>query len=278
MRLSRAGIAHAVACAAIVIGVALPARACINETGTDRFGHTINLDMPVSWLEDDLTYGKRRDELVEWAGRVLFVAKAQPDFNNLNQLAVSSIRLGRPKPAIRLLLALERRWPGHYETATNLGTALELAGADEVALRWIREGMRRNADSHDGSEWLHARILEAKVAGPIGRSILGLDFGFAPTPQLPHELPAGNDGKPLPTPDLLARHLLVQLAERVQFVPPRDPVVAALFFDWGNVEFASGSLQYADLAYEFAQRYGHADAALIARRRQEVARLREDFD
>lgn len=107
------------------------------------------------------------------------------------------------------------------------------------------------------------------MRGPI----LGLDFGSAPTPRLPHELPTGNDGKTTPPPAELARHLVVQLGERVQFVPPRDPIVASLFFEWGNLEFATGALQYADLAYEFAGKYGYADAALLARRRAAVGRL-----
>jgi hypothetical protein len=255
-----------------------PAQACENETGADRFGKPIGLDTPVYVLKDQMTYGQRRTELVGWADRVLARARENPDFSNLNELAVVTTRLGRPKPAIRLLLALERQWPGRYETATNLGTALELAGADAVALRWIREGIRRNPGSHEGSEWLHVRILEAKVAGKIGSSMLGLDYGYAPTPQLPGALPAGNDGKPVASPAQLARHLVVQLGERVQFVPPRDPVVAALFFDWGNVELASGSLQYADVAYDFARRYGHADAALLARRHAEVKRLLDEQD
>ena len=63
-----------------------------------------------------------------------------------------------------MFLALERRYPGHHETAANLGTALELAGHDAPALQWIRIGIRRNADEHYGSEWLHVRILEAKIA------------------------------------------------------------------------------------------------------------------
>jgi hypothetical protein len=48
--------------------------------------------------------------------------------------------------------------------AANLGTALELLGNKEEALHWIREGIRRNPQSHEGTEWLHAKILEAKIA------------------------------------------------------------------------------------------------------------------
>jgi tetratricopeptide (TPR) repeat protein len=262
----------------LMLSVATPGRACINETGTDRFGRPVYLDMPVDDLRHAMTYGARRVELVEWAHRIVEQSARSPNYDNLNQLAVVTMRLGRPKAAIRLLLALERRYPGHYETATNLGTALELAGENAQALRWIREGIRRNPMSHEGSEWLHVRILQAKLAAtptPTG-SVLGLDFGVGIVPALPRALPRGNDGRPLAKPGELSQHIVTQLNERVQFVPPRDPIVAGLFFDWGNNEMASGALEYADLAYDFALRYGYPDAALVARRRQKVAQLLAD--
>jgi hypothetical protein len=132
----------------MIVGAAMPARACVNETGINRFGQPIPLDMPVDDLRYAMTHGVRSALLVDWAVVTVEQAREEPSFDNLNELAVVAMRLGRPKPAIRLLLALERKWPGRYETATHLGTALELAGADEVALRWIREGIRRNTDSH----------------------------------------------------------------------------------------------------------------------------------
>jgi tetratricopeptide (TPR) repeat protein len=254
--------------------LAAPALACINETGTNRFGKPVPVEVTPEVLVPVLTYGAERAELVEWARRVVADARRNPNFDTRNQLAVALIRLGRPRQAIELLMALEQGYPGRYPTATNLGTAYELAGDDAKALEWIREGIRRNADSHDGSEWLHARVLEAKIARTVerGASLLGLDYGRAAMPAAPAQLPAGNDGTPL-KPDELSWHFYAQLAERTDFVPAPDPVVARLFFDWGNNEMLSGALETAEVAYGFALKYGHPERGLILARRKEISRI-----
>ena len=85
-------------------------------------------------------------------------------FNERSDYAVALMYLGRSGEAIKLLQALEKEQPGQYFVAANLGTAFELSGNNEEALHWIKEGIRRNPDSHEGTEWLHATILEAKIA------------------------------------------------------------------------------------------------------------------
>ena len=66
--------------------------------------------------------------------------------------------------ALRRLEEIESQYPGLYQTAANMGTAYELTGDDEKALHWIRTGIRRNPYSHMKAEWLHVKILEAKIA------------------------------------------------------------------------------------------------------------------
>lgn len=57
--------------------------------------------------------------------------------------AVALLHLGRASEAVALLAGIERTHPGSYVTAANLGTAYELAGNNEVALKWIRQAIRR---------------------------------------------------------------------------------------------------------------------------------------
>ncbi|MFT3805910.1 tetratricopeptide repeat protein [Arenimonas sp.] len=255
------------------------ALACLNETGTNRQGETIALsDRSAEEWRESLKTPTSRARLVTHSRRVIERARKEPNPENLNDLAVVLVRLGRSEEAIRLLQFNESRKPGGYRTAANIGTAYELSGDNEQALRWIREGIRRNPESHWGSEWLHVRILEAKIEASKGRpapargSILGLDFGAELVPRRPTRLPVGNDGKPLSL-FALANGIKYQLHERTQFVPPRDAIIAGLFFDWGNVEFAAGSIELADVAYDYALQYGHAERELIARRRNEIARI-----
>lgn len=92
-------------------------------------------------------------------------ADAGGDYKVRNDLASALIHTGDLRTAIQILEEIEKTNPGLYRTASNLGTAYELAGEPAKALDWIRKGIDRNPESHEGSEWIHVRILEKKVSG-----------------------------------------------------------------------------------------------------------------
>src|SRR5687767_15620251 len=81
------------------------------------------------------------------AGMARMVAAAEeayrksPTFENANDLAVGRILSGSKAEGIQVLRELEASKPGNAVVAANLGTALELSGADEEALQWIRESV-----------------------------------------------------------------------------------------------------------------------------------------
>ncbi|SFL19932.1 tetratricopeptide repeat protein [Lysobacter sp. cf310] len=258
--------------AAALLALVPTAHACINEVGTDRDGRRFDA---LWYLGDGLTEPMRersgRKHALERAPETIAEARKQPSFQSLTNLGVLLIYQGQYPLAIRHFLSLERRYPGHHETAANLGTALELAGQDQVALRWIKLGIQRNVDEHLRSEWLHARILEAKIAAARqpdylqGRSIAGIRFEANAAPALPTAMPAGNDGKPV-KPWQLERSLSYQLRERVQFVPAPDPVVANLMHDWATLNLAGGPLENAAALYDLSVDYGAPRDALMRER------------
>ncbi|KRA16340.1 hypothetical protein [Lysobacter sp. Root604] len=258
--------------------LASSAHACINEVGTDRDGRRF---AALWYLGDDMTQSMRersvREHALERAKRTIAEARKQPSFQSLTNLGVLLIYQGQYPLAIRHFIAVERLYPGHHETAANLGTALELAGQDRVALRWIRLGIQRNADEHLRTEWLHARILEAKIAaarepGYLNRrSIAGVRFEAKTVPALPTALPAGNDGKPV-KPWELETALNYQLHERTQFVPAPDAVVANLLSDWATLNLAGGPLENASALYELAVDYGAPRDALMRERQAYIRR------
>lgn len=156
------------------------------------------------------------------------------DYRTKNDLAVALAHAGQAAEAVTLLEGIEREKPGLYVTAANLGTAYELVGNNTRALDWIRQGIQRNPDSHQGSEWLHVRILEAKLALEKDPSWLGDHsiLGFSG-----HALPQsvdirGNRGEKLKL-DGIKDALIYQLHERVQFVGAPDAVVGSLLYDLG---------------------------------------------
>lgn len=188
-------------------------------------------------------------------------AEASGDFKVRNDLASALMHTGDPKAAIQILEEIERTNPGLYPTASNLGTAYELAGDPKKALEWIQKGIERNPESHESSEWLHARILEKKISGTKvsswenDASLLGLNFSNSSKPILPTTFPTGNSGEPL-TLEQVESGLEYQLHERLQFVKPPDEIVASLLFDLGNIiALKPEGIGMAQGTYELASKY-----------------------
>ncbi|UNK49806.1 hypothetical protein MNR01_01850 [Lysobacter sp. S4-A87] len=248
------------------------ANACINAVGTDHTGRTFMPDWYTGkGMTDPIFQQTARNNWLAGADRTIRDARTEPDFGHLTDLGVLLIYQGQYALAVRHFLFVERRFPG------RLGTALELAGHDDVALRWIRIGIRRNQAEHYGSEWLHARILQAKIAlaaDPAyltGRSVAGVWFEPKLVPSLPDRTPAGNNGKPV-EPWKLNQALAYQLYERTQFVRPKDPIVANLLLDWATLNLAGGPIENADALYDAAVAYGAPRDALVRSRQDYIKR------
>ena len=262
----------------LVACMSIPASACVNEFETTRQGHSAHLLFEsAEVLDRDLGRQFDPEDNIEWANSRTQRVREDPSPQNLNDLAVVLIRFGRIPEAVRLLETIERRSPGLDKVAANLGTAYELAGDDAKALRWIREGMKRDPEDHWGTEWLHARILEAKLdrARKVprdGSSVLHLDFGTGAIPTRPTSMPKNNVGRPV-TMFQLGSALRYQITERTDFLAPPDPIVAGLLLDWANLELLAGTLETSIVLFDYAEKYGNPQTALIARRRAEAKRL-----
>jgi tetratricopeptide (TPR) repeat protein len=260
-----------------LLAISLPVRACINETGTNHRGELVSaMSYSGQSLKPFLLTHTDQDRLINASRQVVETARKDPSFGNLNDLAAVLIRHGRLPASVRLLQFLERKYPGHYETAANIGTAFELMGKNEDALKWILEGVKRNPEDHFGTEWLHVHILKAKL-GRIptpapGLSILNLDFGNDAMPRRPTVFPVGDDGKARPL-FIVAWAVRYQLFERIGFVAAPDPMVAGLLLDWANLELLAGTVESADVLYDAALRYGSSEGRIIAIRKTQVARI-----
>jgi tetratricopeptide (TPR) repeat protein len=203
--------------------------------------------------------------------------RKSPDVKNTNDLAVARILYGRYDEAIELLRGLEQSHPGIAMTAANLGTALELKGDTAGALRWIRTGYERDHNEHDGSEWVHVKILEAKVALAKDatwldtHSIMGLDFGADDQPRSPV----------FPIKDYTGRtHALgetkrdvgYQIFERSLFAKPPDRIMADMYLTIADLAFLEARPDSRNQGggpyglYQKALDYGHPARDLIERR------------
>lgn len=207
----------------LLILLALPASACLNEYETPE----PKPDFYVTQLREILARGN-----TGWPERAKELARRvradSANYKLRNDWAVALLHTGEVGQALQLLRGIEEQIPGQYQTAANLGTALELSGNNSDALRWIKEGIRRNPKDHQGTEWVHVAILEAKLAlakDPTWlktHTVLGYDFGSDDVPRMPAQLASPAEQQ------RVASAIDYQLRERLQFVKPPDPTVADL--------------------------------------------------
>ncbi|MCW5871365.1 MAG: hypothetical protein KIS61_29190 [Candidatus Eremiobacteraeota bacterium] len=247
----------------LLLLLTLPVLACLNETEKDLNGNDVPVEAGPGSYELPSFYRDWKEELAGHEHKL----KANPhDRGARNDRGVCLAHLGRSREALALFQQLEREAPGVYGTAANMGTCYELCGRDEDALYWIRESIHRNPDAHQGTEWLHVKILEAKLAlaqDPNwlqSHSVLGMDFGSKVRPHYPRELSTQV------ARDRVRKALRYQLGERMPLVPPPDPVVADLLFDLANLAALMQSAHRGEEVMQEALRYGPPLKSLAKKR------------
>ena len=180
-----------------------------------------------------------------------------------NNGAVDMIYRGKTQEAIEELKKLEAEHPGEYATAANLGTAYELAGRNEDALQWINEAIRRDPDSHGGTEWLHVDILEAKIQAARDPAFFNahsvLDLDHRQIHSIDSEIMAGGARRSVKE---IGQAILHQLHERLTFVKPTDPAVAGLLYDFAAIQAATRSLESARDLLLMARDFGYPRSRL----------------
>ncbi|PCI98670.1 MAG: hypothetical protein COB15_05455 [Flavobacteriales bacterium] len=158
--------------------------ACINEYRTLLTGEVVYTD-PSSGK----VWNKEIDslELRNKSVELLAAYKRSDSLEYYSDYAAALTYLGEYQNAKKIYEQIERLSPNLYTTASNLGTIYELIGKPDSALIWIKKSIELNPESHNGSEWIHIKILEYKLSesADLQTSILGLDFGTDVKPSNP---------------------------------------------------------------------------------------------
>lgn len=167
------------------------------------------------------------------------VETEQPyDFREQNDYAVLLILTGQYQAAIQLLEKIEKNSPRLPKTAVNLGTAYELIGNYAQARKWIGIGIQRDPNIHEGSEWIHLNILNAKqhqanVAWLNQNPLFEINFGQGYFPQPSQSKTSILDIEKL---ELIKEQAVMQLSQRRQFVWKDDPIMAHAYYELANIE------------------------------------------
>lgn len=237
--------------------------ACLNgETKVLKDGTFLYED-----IEGNVPYGHSfsQDSFEETISKLDSLYAVTNDLDYLSDKGFLLILQKKYDKAIKLYLKIEKNEPNRYSTASNIGTAYELSGQIETALKWIKKSVEIDPGSHYNSEWIHVRILEAKLKGEefyTTKFLLNTEFGLADKPKTKmtkQEL------------QKLSKALYYQLNERISFIKKKDKIVAQLLFDLGNIAFLLANYSDATKDYKKAKSYGFKDQ-LIEKRIKEVAK------
>lgn len=213
---------------------------CYNEAHFDKNGKQTGRDYPFSGFYNSPDTASAK----EYLNKHPLSKISSYDWETQSDLAVKLAYLGRFEESLQILRRLQRFMPNEYIIAANLGTTYELLGQNDSALFYIKKGLQLNPDSHNGSEWVHVKILEAKLALAKDpdwlntHSVLGTGVTFSS-----------------PKADSFDRwtyHVEYQLEERVPFTPFPDKLLANVFNEWGDLFATQQSVKHAYIAYQFS--------------------------
>ena len=182
----------------------------------------------------------------------------------LSDYSVCLMKLGRNKEALKILVELYSHYPNEYKIAANLGTAYELNGEVDSALKYIKRDMELNPNDHEGSEWVHVKILQTKLE-------LKKDPGYLNN----HTVLQLNEKQK--NDSIILQHINIQLQERVPFTPGPDAIMASLMTDLGDISAAIRSIEYARAYYQIAKEYYGSKSPALDGKIKEIQKLMNKY-
>lgn len=188
--------------------------------------------------------------------------------------AVVSMLKGDYNISINSLLELNKMEPNRYSIASNLGTAYELNKDPKEALKWISEGIKRDPNSHYGTEWLHVLILKTKLKLQKEPNYLNKHHIIT----LPDKFKLTDsviiDKKTIPIKKI-KKALLYQLEERIVFVKPKNSIVADLLYTLARIEAQTSNVEQGIKLLKLSKEYGFLQTDLLKNKMEQYISIRD---
>ncbi|NOQ70986.1 MAG: hypothetical protein GQ574_03230 [Crocinitomix sp.] len=233
----------------IIIITVQPVRGCLN------YYHTIDQDGDFHEMTENGFIGFNKNFNYKLIASKL--PDLEADFQNkkspylLSDYAVLLMKAGKIEASLALLIELNRNLPNEYQIAANLGTAYELNGELDSAIHYINRGMELNPEAHEGSEWVHIKVLECKLKQIENPNYLNNTSVL--------ELTAEQKA------NYKTRHQLeIQIRERFPFTPGPNQIMASLMIDLGDCYASDLSIEYAKAFYTIAAEYYGAETEITS--------------
>lgn len=142
------------------------------------------------------------------------------------------LKLGKYPEALQIFQQLIHTNPNEYQIIQNLGTAYELNGKLDSALFYIQKGLKINPKSHNESEWIHVKILEAEITAQKDPNYLKTHLHLLGLPTAPNPNP--KDLEAMKKNTKIWRQVVHQLEERLPFTLPPNPLMSNIFYEFGQ--------------------------------------------
>lgn len=190
--------------------------------------------------------------------------KQKSDYKLLSDYTVLLMKAGKIKESLTILETLSKYYPNEYQIAANLGTAYELNGELEKAIRYIKRGMKLNPNAHDGSEWVHIKVLETKQK-----------LVHDPTYLVTHSVLQLNDKNK--NDSAIRAQILIQVKERFPFSPGPNEIMASILMDLGDCYANTHSIEFAKAIYTVAKKYYGSKDKRIDDKINQMLKLRNKY-
>jgi tetratricopeptide (TPR) repeat protein len=182
----------------------------------------------------------------------------------LSDYSVQLMKLGKHKEALEILAVIYNHYPNEYKVAANLGTAYELNGMPDSALKYIKRGIELNPNSHEGSEWVHVKVLETKLKLKTDPNYLKNNSVLGLTEKQKMD-------------SLIRRQIEIQVRERFPFIAGPDEIMASLLIDLGDCYANTASIEFAKVLYEIAKEYYGSTSPAIDVKIAEMKKLLKEY-
>jgi tetratricopeptide (TPR) repeat protein len=246
----------------VLFGSISRSNACLNYFySTDKEGH---LHLVTDELRKKFNINFNKELNVSRLLKLEAKLKKDHVYMLLSDYALGLMKLGKTEESLQILSEIYKHYPNDYKIASNLGTAYELRGMNDSALKYIKRGLQLNPNDHEGSEWVHVKVLETKLKLAKNPDHLKTStvLGLTETQEKDSNV---------------CRQILIQAHERFPFTPKNDLIMASLMTDLGDCYANTIAVEYALSSYMIAKEYFGDKSASLETKIKEMKELMKKY-